>query len=373
MRILLLNWRDPKNPKAGGAEFVTMKHARDWAAAGHMVTWFTSSFRGAKPTELIRGVTITRWGGERSVILLAPIFYWTIRSTVDVVIDQIHGLPFFTPLFVRRPIVAFIHEIADQIWDVMYPFPINVLGRIFESLYFRLYRHVPFWTDARATINDLERHGIKAAHCHAIPCPIANTPLSRLSRKESVPTFLFVSRIVKMKGIEEVVRAFAIMAEALPAAKLWVIGAGERGYVNEMKRLAASLGVGSRVQWLGYVSEKVKLSLMRRAHILLHASIKEGWGLVVLEAASQGTPAVVYDVHGLSEVVLHGKTGIVTRHNTPTDLAREALSLIQDTKRYARYQRDGLTRVRQMRWSQATKESLALITQTYEAYNASHD
>lgn len=373
MHILILNWRDPHNPKTGGAEFVTMMHARAWVAKGHSVTWFTSSFPGAKGHESIGGVRIIRRGQEHSVILLAPIFYLLKRQTFDIVIDQIHGLPFFTPLYVRVPIIAFIHEVAGDIWDRMYPFPINIVGRAMELLYLRLYRNIPFWTDAQATIGDLVKHGVPIAQCMAIPCPPLSRVISKFPQKERKPTFLFVSRIVQMKGIEEVIRAFSFIVPAIAEARLWVIGTGERRYVARVKDQIAALGLGSRVTLHGYVSEQKKLSLMRRAHLLLHASIKEGWGLVVLEAASQGTPAVVYNVHGLSEVVLHGKTGVVTRRNTPEDLAQEAVALYRDARRYASYQRNGIDRVKSLRWDDVTQRSLDLLVQTYETDQDSHD
>jgi len=366
MNILVLNWRDPKNPKAGGAEFVTMKHARSWVAAGHTVTWFTSSFPGARRHETIEGVQFVRWGGERSVILLAPSFYISRHKEFDIVVDEIHGLPFFTPLFVRKPIIAFIHEVAAEIWNTMYPFPINVFGRIIEPIFFPLYRRVPFWTDAQATIGDLQSHGIKATQCHAIPCPIANIPVPRLPKKEALPTFLFVSRIVKMKGIEDVIRAFSFIAQALPSARLWVVGIGEQRYVDDVRRRIESLALVPRVRFFGYVSEESKLSLMRRAHILLHASVKEGWGLVVLEAASQGTPAVVYNVPGLSEVVKHGRTGIVVSANTPRTMADAATSLYHNRDQYTSFQRRGIAWAKSLRWEDVTKQSLALLLETYE-------
>ncbi len=366
MRILIFNWRDPKNSKAGGAELVTHEHAKAWVEAGHSVTWFTSSFPGARRHESIDGVQFVRWGGERSVILLAPLFYFRRHTAYDIVVDQIHGLPFFTPIFVRKPIVAFIHEVAAEIWNTMYPFPINVFGRIIEPLFFPLYRRVPFWTDARATIGDLQNHGIQAAQCHAIPCPIFNVAVSRLSRKEPHPTFLFVSRIVKMKGIEEVIRAFSLICHALPHARLWIVGAGDERYIARVKQLITSLGLGTNVMLLGYISESKKLSCMRRAHMLLHASVKEGWGLVVLEAASQGTPAVVYNVPGLSEVVKHGRTGIVVTDNTPRAMADAATSLYYNRDQYTSFQRRGIAWAKSLRWEYVTKQSLQLLNSVYK-------
>lgn len=362
MNILIFNWRDPKNPQAGGAEIVTMEHAKSWVVAGHTVTWFTSSFPGAARQETVDGVDFVRRGTVLTVHVLAPFYYFFAKQRFDVVIDEIHGFPFFTPLYVRVPIVAFIHEVADEIWEYMGFFPLNKIGRWIEKACLRLYARVPFWTDAASTVDDLVEAGISKDQCTVIPCPITNASIAKLPAKENNPTFLFVSRIVKMKGIEDVLRAFVLISKKIPTARLWVVGSGEAAYVRELKRTAHALGISSRVSFYGFVPEAKKLELMRRAHVLLHASVKEGWGLVVLETASQGTPSVVYDVAGLRDTVKDGKTGTVVTSNTPASLADAASILVADKLLYNAFQKAGLAWVNSIRWPDVTKRSLKLIT-----------
>lgn len=365
MHILILNWRDWKHPKSGGAEIVTFEHAKAWAKVGHRVTWFTAGFDREPSEEFVNGVKMVRWAGSLTVYLVAPLYYLLHRKEFDVVVDEIHGIPFFTPLYVRVPVVAFLHEVAGDIWDSMYSFPINVIGRILEMFYLWLYRHTPFWVDAQATIRDLSSHGISASQCIAIPCPPVNQVISILPKKEQVPTFLFVSRIVKMKGIEDVIRAFERIVDLLPTAQLWVVGTGEETYLQALKNSLKSDFLRSKITFFGYVPEDNKLFIMQKAHVLLHASVKEGWGLVVLEAASQGTPSVVYNAHGLSEVVKHKKTGIVIGDNSPESLAREAVWLYQHPRRYHEYQKNGISWVKSLRWKEVTELSLSFLKQAY--------
>ncbi len=358
MNILIFNWRDPKNPKAGGAEYVTFAHAKAWVKNGHQVTWFTSHFSTAKTKEVIDGVSIIRKGSPYTVHLLAPFFYFFSGKKFDIVIDEIHGIPFFTPLYVRKPKIAFIHEVAEEIWDYMYPFPINVIGRYIEKVYFNFYKHVRFWTDAPSTINDLVRFGIKRKNCIAIPCPINNATVNKPVKKEVNPTYIFVSRLVKMKGIENVLKAFQLIQVKDKQAKLWIVGDGEKKYSNSLKKMAKKFGIEKNVIFHGFVSTKRKLELLKKAHLLLHASVKEGWGLVVLEAASQATPAVVYNVSGLCDVVQNGKTGIVISNNTPEEMAKESIKLLRDTNRYQKLQKNGLSFVKNLKWSEVTQDSL---------------
>ena len=145
-------------------------------------------------------------------------------------------------------------------------------------------------------MNELVAQGIPRRQCVAIPCPIppGYQQYTKINiRKEQRPTYLFVSRVVRMKGIEEVIKAFSFIAREQTGAVLWIVGGGELHYIQELTRMAEEYGVRNHVTFFGNLSEKEKYERMRRAHLLLHASVKEGWGLVVLEAAASGTPAVV--------------------------------------------------------------------------------
>lgn len=361
MNILILNWRDIKNPKSGGAEIVTMKHAKAWVKSGNNVDWFASEFKSSKKNESVEGVCIFRKGSSFTTFLYAPFFYFKRKDRYDLVIDQIHGLPYFTPLYVKKPIVAFIHEVAAEIWDYMYPFPLNKIGRFIESKYFFLYKNITFWTDAESTINDLVKHKISRDHCIAISCPTDIKPLSNLVQKEKRPTFIFISRLVKMKGIEDTLVAFHEILKKEKDAILWIVGDGEKKYLDFLKQKIIGLDIKKNVIFYGRVSEKKKVSLIKKAHILLHTSIKEGWGLVVIEAASQGTPSVVYNVAGLRDSVRNNITGIVVESNTPFYLAKESIALYLDKKRYRDFQLNSIDWAKSLTWKDATEKSLTLI------------
>jgi glycosyltransferase involved in cell wall biosynthesis len=363
MKILILNWRDVRHPKSGGAELVTMEHAKGWVRAGHNVTWLTATYPGAKPESVVEGVHFVRRAGTYTVYLYAWAYLLANARLVDVIVDEVHGFPFFSPLFTQKPVVVFIHEIAGEIWDYMFPFPKNVVGKTLERWYFRLYRHCQFWTDAPSTIDELVTKGIPRSQCTAIPCPIVVDKSITIEDKpkEKDPTFLFVSRVVRMKGVEEVVKAFSFIIRAKPKARLWIVGGGEESYIKELTDMIRQYGAEGRVQFFGNVTEEKKYDLMARAHLLLHASVKEGWGLVVLEAASVGTPAVVYNVAGLRDVVKNGKTGVVASGNTPIEMAKVALALVSDPMKYQKYQEGGKAWVKSLTWSDAVGQSLAIL------------
>jgi glycosyltransferase involved in cell wall biosynthesis len=373
MNILILNWRDVRHPKSGGAELVTINHAKEWVKKGHRVTWLTSCYSHALREETVDGIRILRRWGSLTIYLFAPWYLILNAHQYDVIVDEVHGIPFFSPMFTRKPVVVFIHEIAGDIWDFMYPFPVNKIGKVLEALYFRIYRTCLFWTDASSTVDELVARGIPREQCIAIPCPIVKSDISdpsttlrvnkrqEIGKKEKEPTYLFVSRVVRMKGIEEVIKAFSFIVKEQPLAKLWIIGGGEDTYIQQLKAMMQEYGVLENVIFWGKVSDLKKSDLMSRAHILLHASVKEGWGLVVLEAADAGTPSVVYNVSGLRDVVKNGITGVVLSDNTPREMARDAVRLFLNHERYLHFQKNGKEWVKSLRWENVAKQSLSVL------------
>src|SRR5438105_14229636 len=100
MRILILNWRCPCNPHAGGAEIVTYEIARRLVEQGCYVEWFASSFPGALNCEDLGGIRVVRGGRQWSVHLAAFRHYrGKLRGKFDAIVDQVNTVPFFTPLW----------------------------------------------------------------------------------------------------------------------------------------------------------------------------------------------------------------------------------------------------------------------------------
>lgn len=362
MKILILNWKDCKNPSSGGAEIVTFEHAKRWVKAGHSVTWLASSFKSGKKEEIIEGISFKRFGNIYSIYLYAPIYYLFSGKKFDLVIDEVHGIPFFTPFFCRKPILVLLHEVAGEIWDYMYPFPVNYFGRFLEKLYLKLYSGKYFWTDAQATIDELVENGIKRKNCIAIPCPSNMEVLSKPVVKNKKISLIWISRIVKMKGIEDVLLAFKIIQKTFPDAQLKIVGGGKAQYVDYLKnKFVKRNGLEEMVKFVGYVDEIEKQKLLRESHLLLHASVKEGWGIVVIEAAAQSTPSVVYNVPGLSESVKNNVTGIVLEKNTPEEMANQAIYLISSKDNYCEYQKNCLQWAKSLNWDTASDKSMSII------------
>lgn len=363
MRILILNWRDPKHPQAGGAEIVTLEHAKAWVKARHRVVWCAGGFGNAPMEEVVDGLRIYRFGRPSYFFLLAPLVYWfKFKGDFDLVVDEIHGLPFLSPLWASRSKkLAFIHEVAQEIWDKMFPFPFNRLGKLSEKVLFKFYQGTPFLTVSPSTVSDLTKFGIPPKNIAVITNGITLKPVNGILKKEENLTLLFVSRLVKMKGIEDALRVFSLVKEKVPDAKFWVVGSGQQRYLNHLKKLSHELGVADSVHFFGFVPEEEKIRLYQQAHFLIHTSIREGFGLVVIEANSQGTPAIVYASPGLKDIVVDGVNGYQVHQGDIERLTNRLVGLYQDEKSYHRLVVSGLKYSRQFDWERITQRSVELV------------
>ncbi len=368
MNILIFSWRGPGHPHAGGAEKSTHEHAKGWVKAGHNVTLFTSDYFGCKSEEIIDGVIIKRGGSQLlGVHLKAFLWYTTERhEKFDLVVDQFHGIPFFTPLFVRVKKLAFIHEVTKEVWRLNpLPVPFNlipaILGTLFEPFIFKLlYRNIPFMTGSNSTKYELINWGIPEHNINVIHHGLERSPLDKILPKEKRRTLIFLGALAKDKGIEEALRAFAKINSLTQGFEFWVAGKGEEKYTKFLKLKSQQLGLKGNIKFWGYVSEYEKYRLLAKSHLLINTSYREGWGLVVVEAASVGTPTVAYDVPGLRDSVINGKTGILSDKN-PEILAFKTLELINNNDKYEMFRKNCLSWSKKFRWDNSVRQSLQLI------------
>lgn len=368
MNILIFSWRGPGHPHAGGAEKVTHEYAKGWVKAGHKVTLFTSDYTGCKPLEIIDEVLIIRRGSQILKVHLHA-FLWYIngrREKFDLVIDQFHGIPFFTPLFVGVKKLAFIHEVTKEIWRLNpLPMPFNLIPTIFgtfcEPFIFRLlYKNIPFMTGSDSTKKDLINWGIPEDCINIIPYGLEKSPLEKIPSKETKKTFIFLGALARDKGIEEALKAFALINSKIANLEFWVVGKGEKQYTKYLKIKSKELGLEKNMKFWGYVDNKLKYLLLAKAHLLINPSFREGWSLVVMEAASVGTPTVGFDVPGLRDSIINGKTGILSSKD-PVNLASKVLELMKDNDKYEILSKNCLNWAKRFSWKKSVNLSLKLI------------
>ncbi|MFT6617471.1 MAG: glycosyltransferase involved in cell wall biosynthesis [Limisphaerales bacterium] len=334
MRFLMLNWRDPMNPKSGGAERVSVAYLKALVERGHEVAWFTHAFPGGAGEEEIDGIRVIRNGGTVSAISAAR--KWVRQQPrFDLVIDQHHGIPWFAPWWCGTNCVAYLHEILGPIWDAFYGWPWNVIGRTQERCLQKIYAKTPFFTGSGITRDLLMERGVKEISIVRYGTDVHALPELPLKQLEPPYHFIVVSRLAPNKQIDHAIRTIKILRNRQFACDLTVVGGGEEDW--NLRELARGIGIESFVQFTGQLSEEKKNEEMKKAHFILHTSKREGWGLNVTEANAMGTPGAVYPVGGLIESTLNDQTGIVSEQETPESLAERLAGVLQQPDEYARW------------------------------------
>src|SRR6185295_2779578 len=206
MRFLMLNWRDPKNPLAGGAERVTLAYLSALQKRGHEVFWFANAFEDCTAEDTIENVHIVRGGGMGSSVFKARRWFKQ-QPKFDLVMDQHHGIPFYAPWWCGTNCVAYIHEVLGPIWSSFYKWPWSSIGKFQERWTHWLYRKVPFFTASECTRDILHSEGVRSVKI--IPYGVHTVALATLPDKklETPLRLVSVCRLAPNKRVEHAIRA----------------------------------------------------------------------------------------------------------------------------------------------------------------------
>jgi glycosyltransferase involved in cell wall biosynthesis len=164
-----------------------------------------------------------------------------------------------------------------------------------------------------------------------------------------------------MKRTKDILQAYNLAKQSIPNLELVIAGDNNDPYGQEFLQEIQKSEYKKDIQYLGKVSKQKKIELMQQSHIILVTSVKEGWGLIVTEANSQGTPAIVYDVDGLRDSVIHNQTGLVCTTNTPDDIAQNIAKLFSDQKLYAKLRQEGHKFSKTITFEQSYKDFIKII------------
>jgi glycosyltransferase involved in cell wall biosynthesis len=144
------------------------------------------------------------------------------------------------------------------------------------------------------------------------------------------PVFVTAGRLVEMKDQRTMLRAFAIHLRA-HQARLMILGTGPM--LEELRALAASLGIAEHVEFTGFVPNP--LPYMRAADAFVLSSRSEGFGNVLVEAMGCGTPVISTDCpHGPADILAHGRYGILVPPQDPGALAPALSQIVAQANRW---------------------------------------
>lgn len=329
MKLVWLSWKDLTHPLAGGAEVITHNLLSRAAADGHEVCLITSRYEGSAEREERSGYTIVRGGNRFTVYSTARRYLKrNLASWADLVVEEVNTVPFFARRVTRGRVVLFFHQLCREIWFYQMAWPLSWLGYlVFEPRWLRALSSMPTITVSESTRDDLKRFGFRSVEVISEGVEVErHASLPPKDRSGKARTILSLGALRPMKRTHLQVEAFLQAGEQLPGTRLVVAGDATDPYASRVRDLVRRHPLGGRVEILGRVDGETKLRLMREADLILVSSVKEGWGLIVTEAASQGTPALVFDVDGLRDAVQKGAAGWLCAP-TVQDMASELIRI----------------------------------------------
>jgi glycosyltransferase involved in cell wall biosynthesis len=284
--------------------------AEHLAAAGWLVTMCSAAYPGAARDEVRNGVHVRRRGGRLSVYVhgLAYLLGPSGRRT-DVVVDVQNGLPFFSPIVRRRGIVNLVHHVHREQWQIIFPGFSGRLGWWVESrLAPRLYRRHRYVTVSEATRRELVALGIDDHRISIVHNGLDVLRPDVQVERSAVPTICMLGRLVPHKQVEHAFTAAAAVRALLPELRIEIVGEG--WWHGALTRRAEELGLSDVVTFHGHLSNQERDAVLDRSWLLLAPSVKEGWGIAIMEAAAHGLPAIAYrSAGGVCESIADGETG----------------------------------------------------------------
>jgi glycosyltransferase involved in cell wall biosynthesis len=369
VRILVVNWNDRENPHAGGAEIHLHALFGRIGSWGHDVDLIASGWPGAPEHAELDGMHVTRVGNRNSFALRArgAVRRALDQRSYDVVVEDVNKLPLYLPTLTRLPFVAVVPHLFGTTAFAEASLPVAAVVWASEVPIPWVYHRAGFHAISESTRDDLVRRGVPAERIAVIHpgvdatwyCPDPLTP--RAER----PTFLYLGRLKRYKGVEAALRALWWARRTRPDVMLQIAGQGDDR--PRLERVAERLGLGDAVRFLGFVSEEEKRRLLRRAWAVVFPSPKEGWGITNVEAAACGTPALASDSPGLRESVRHGVTGYLVPHGDWRALADRMLALAADPELVARLGRAGRSFAQGLSWEAAARATAAQLERVIAA------
>lgn len=358
MRLLVINWQDWENPHAGGAELHLREVFGRIAAAGHSVDLLCSAFAGAGTEVVLDGIRVHRIGSRFTFPLHARRGYRRLAAgrPYDAVIEDLNKIPLYVRRWGARPLVVLTHHLFGATAFREESPPVAAATWLAERPLAWGYRGVPFQAVSESTRADLVARGIPAGDIRVIYNGVDIAELRPAPNERSrTPLFVYLGRLKRYKRVDLVIRAFALIEH--PDARLEIAGKGDDR--ERLERLVGRLHLEDRVRFVGYVSERVKRSVLQRAWAAVLASPKEGWGISNLESAACGTPVIAADSPGIRESVIDGETGFLVPGSDVAAYAAAMRGLVDSPGLVETLGRNARRFAETFTWERAARETLA--------------
>jgi glycosyltransferase involved in cell wall biosynthesis len=358
MTILVINWQDWENTYAGGAEVYLYEIFSRVARRGHRVVLLASRAEGQKRYEERDWFEIYRVGKRNNFNFHVPYALRLLlrKYPVDVVIDDLNKIPFYSPLFTRKKVVPMImHLFRHAIYREADPLSASYVF-LTERIIPFCYPRSQFVAISRSTAEDLEAIGVRNK-IHIVHSGVLPARFHQHYRRQR-DLVVYVGRIKKYKSIDHFIEAVRLIRKS-KKVRAMIVGDGDAR--QSLMDYAAKRGV--EMTFTGFVSEQEKYRIYHEARVVVQTSMKEGWGLTTIEAQSLGTPVVCADAPGLREAVVNGRTGYLYPYGDVKALADRIMILLDSDATWRRFARAAIRWADTFSWDGSARKLEKILKQ----------
>lgn len=348
-RVHVLAWRDLVDIEAGGSELHADRILQLWAEAGLEITMRTSYAQGHPERARRSGYRVIRRSGRFGVFPNAVLSEIAGRhGRRDGLVEIWNGVPFLTPIWARGPRIAWIHHVHREMWSMVLQPSLARAGRAFEHRVAPpFYRRTPIVTLSDSSQSEIVEYlGLPAENISVVH-PGIDDFFAPGEQRSPTPLLLAVGRLMPSKAFDQLIRIASDLKSEVPQLQLVIAGEGYQKPMLEAQ--IAQLDATSWIRLAGRVSDEELRTLYRRAWVVTSASLAEGWGMTLTEAAACGTPAVATDIAGHRDSIDVGRSGLLG--TDPRELREQLSAVLTDDALRARLSDGALAHAATLRWS----------------------
>jgi glycosyltransferase involved in cell wall biosynthesis len=323
-KIVIFIWQDWFHPKSGGAEYYCRSLSQILVRNGALVTIVCATSSEPIP-ELDKKLTIKRIAPRPFIVPATVAWYTRHHKSFDLVIDFTNKIPYLTPFYVRRPLIAaFMHTNGETFKDEWGLF--GFIGITIENLLLATYRKTACIAISQSTKQELMDRGFLSVDVGLVPTAWHKPKPAHPDKGARIAV---VSRLRKYKRLDLLIEAVTIVKKTIPHIQVDIIGRGPDQ--TRLKRLIKHYDLEKNIHFYGYLSNSERDQLMAKAWLTTITSRKEGWGITISEAAQFGLPAIGVDAPGTRDAIIDRQTGRLLADDSPAVLADTIIDIIKDS------------------------------------------
>jgi glycosyltransferase involved in cell wall biosynthesis len=369
LRILFLAFRDFLNPFAAGGDIYINEMAKGCKRRGHSVTIISSWIPGFRKEEFSEGIHIIRLGNGFTMFAEVFMYYSKyLRKSFDVVVEEIIGgprIPFLASIYVREKLVGILHQRHKRIFQHQFSPPIAGFLSVMERFLPLPYRSRTIVVNSLATKSDLHQVGFLEKQMRVIHPGVSEqlADVDDLEFSKRSPRVVCLAKARRYKLIDVAIRAMKDVCKVMPKCEMVVAGKTsdvDTKYEEGLRCLVEELDLSRNVFFRKDISEIEKIELLRTSRALVLPSAIEGFGIVVIEANSCGTPAIVSD-RVPRDAAVDGYNAIVVPCYEVDPLSTAILSLMSDEEMWTKMSDNASKWAKKFTWDRSVEDLLRVI------------